>query len=104
MTGWIDVGPRSQLREGGMMEAEAGAAALLLYDLGGVVFATAATCPHHAAWLSQGQITGTAIDCPRHMGQFDIATGAKLRGPDCPNLRTYPTRVAAAGRIEVWVA
>ena len=97
---WIDVAARSDLAPGGMLEAEAGAHALLLYDLAGEVFATAAICPHHAAWLSQGRITGTAIDCPRHMGQFDIATGRLLRGPACPDLRTYPVCVTA-GRIRV---
>jgi nitrite reductase/ring-hydroxylating ferredoxin subunit len=99
---WMDVGARDLLPAGGMMEAEAGPVALLLYDVAGAVFATAAVCPHHAAWLSQGQISGTAIDCPRHMGRFDIATGRKLRGPDCPDLAVYPVRVVA-GRMQVRV-
>ena len=98
--GWIDVGPRDALVD--MMEVEAGGQALLLYDLGGAVFATSAICPHHAAWLSQGRISGTAIDCPRHMGQFDIATGRQLRGPACADLRVFPVRVVE-GRILVEV-
>lgn len=93
MTNWVKAGLRTQLPQGGMIEAEIGPYAILLYNLSGKVFATAATCPHHYAWLSQGQINGTAIHCPRHMGQFDIATGIQLRGPDCPALRTYPTRM-----------
>lgn len=102
MTRWIDAGPRTRLKPGGMLEVQAGTHAVLLYDLAGTVHATSAVCPHHTAWLIQGQITGTAIDCPRHMGQFDIATGRKLRGPECPDLRTYPARVRD-GRIEVAV-
>jgi nitrite reductase/ring-hydroxylating ferredoxin subunit len=99
---WIDTGPAT-ITPGGMREAEAGRTALLLINLNGTIHATAAICPHHAAWLSQGQISGTAIDCPRHQGQFDIATGQKLRGPDCENLRTYPARINH-GRIEVEIA
>lgn len=97
---WIDVAARDTVPPGGMMEVEAAGAALLLYDLAGTIFATSALCPHHTAWLSQGQITGTAIDCPRHMGQFDIATGRKLRGPECPDLPVFEVRVTD-GRIEV---
>lgn len=97
---WIDVGPRAALPPAGMMECEASGRALLLYDLSGQVHATDAVCPHQAAWFSQGRITGTAIDCPRHMGRFDIVTGAKLRGPDCPDLRTYSARVVE-GRVLV---
>ncbi len=100
--GWIDVAPRDALGAGGMLEVEAGPAAVLLYDLAGTVHATGAICPHHAAWLSQGRIEGEAIDCPRHMGRFHIPTGRQLRGPACPDLRVYPARVIA-GRIEIEV-
>ena len=98
---WFDVGPAT-LAPGRMREAEAGPVALLLINLDGTLHATAAVCPHHSAWLSQGQIAGSAIDCPRHQGQFDIATGRKLRGPDCADLRVFPVRVSE-GRIGVEV-
>jgi nitrite reductase/ring-hydroxylating ferredoxin subunit len=96
---WFDCGPAT-LAPGGLREAEAGRAAVLLVNLDGTLHAIAAVCPHHAAWLSQGQISGTAIDCPRHQGRFDIATGRKLRGPDCADLAVFAVRVRA-GRIEV---
>jgi nitrite reductase/ring-hydroxylating ferredoxin subunit len=99
---WIDAGPRAALPVGGMQELEANGHALLLYNLAGRIFATSAICPHHAAWLSQGRISGSAIDCPRHMGQFDIATGRQLRGPVCPTLQTYAVRISGE-RIEVYL-
>ena len=101
---WVDVAPRSRVPANGMVEAEAAGVALLLIDLAGTIHATAAICPHHAAWLSQGGIDGSAIDCPRHQGRFDIASGRKLRGPDCPDLKVYPVREIwrdSACRIEV---
>ncbi len=97
---WIDVADRATLERRHWLEAEAGATAVLLFDLAGEVYATAAICPHHAAWLSQGGITGDCVDCPRHMGQFHIPTGEQRRGPACGPLRTYPTRVAG-GRVLV---
>jgi len=90
---WLDVAPRNAVAAGRMLEIEAAGAALLIYDLDGTVYATAAVCPHHAAWLSQGSISGDCIDCPRHLGRFHIPTGRQLRGPECPDLRTYPVRV-----------
>ena len=91
---WIDVAARNALGCGRMLEVEVSGAAVLLYDLDGSIFATSAICPHHAAFLSQGSLSGECIDCPRHFGRFHIPTGKQLRGPPSPDLRTYPVRVA----------
>jgi 3-phenylpropionate/trans-cinnamate dioxygenase ferredoxin subunit len=90
---WIEVASRGEVPAGGMLEVEGGGRALLLYDLDGTVFATSAICPHHAAFLSQGHVSGETIECPRHMGCFHIPTGRQERGPACPDLRTYKVRV-----------
>jgi 3-phenylpropionate/trans-cinnamate dioxygenase ferredoxin component len=90
---WIEVAMRGAVPAGGMVEVEAEGRALLLYDLDGTVFATSAICPHHAAFLSQGQVSGESIECPRHMGRFHIPTGRQERGPPCHDLRTYKVQV-----------
>ncbi len=100
---WIDVLSREALARGRRLEVEAGGAALLLYDLDGAVHATAAVCPHQAAWLIQGRVDGEAVECPRHMGRFHIPTGVRLGGPVCADLRVYRTRVER-GRVLVEVA
>jgi 3-phenylpropionate/trans-cinnamate dioxygenase ferredoxin component len=93
---WIEVANRGEVPAGGMLEVEAGGRALLLYDLNGTVFATSAICPHHAAFLLQGHVSGESIECPRHMGRFHIPTGRQERGPPCLDLRTYKVRVEDA--------
>jgi nitrite reductase/ring-hydroxylating ferredoxin subunit len=100
---WIDAADRDALARHRWMEAEAGGAALLLFDIEGAVYATSAICPHHAAWLSQGGFAGEWVDCPRHQGRFHIPTGEQVRGPACAALRVYPVRVAE-GRVLVLVA
>ena len=100
---WIDVADREALAARRWMEVEAGRAAILLYDIEGAVYATAAICPHHAAFLSQGAFGGEHVDCPRHMGQFHIPTGAQTRGPACEALRVYPAEVRG-GRVWVEVS
>ena len=99
---WIDVAAAEQVARAGMLEAEAGGAAIVLYSVSGTVYATAAICPHHAAWFSQGDMTGEYVDCPRHQGRFHIPTGHQVRGPKCPPLRTFPVQVAD-GRVLVEV-
>lgn len=100
---WTDAAALADIPSGGMLEVEADRAALVLYNLGGTFYATAAVCPHHAAWFSQGGITGDCVDCPRHQGRFHIPTGRLVRGPECPDLRTYPVRVQD-GRLLVDVS
>ena len=94
--GWIAVATRSELTAaGGMLEVDAGGEAVLLFDLGGALYATGAICPHHAAFLAQGTVSGDCIDCidcPRHQGRFHIPSGQQLRGPACPPLPTYRVR------------
>jgi nitrite reductase/ring-hydroxylating ferredoxin subunit len=90
---WINVAARADVPAGGMLEVEAGDAAVMLYDLAGVLHATSAICPHQAAFLSQGGISGDCVDCPRHMGRFHIPTGKLVRGPDSPDLRVFPVEL-----------
>lgn len=97
---WTDAAAAGDVPAHGMLEVEAGGRALLLVASDGALHAVDAVCPHHQAWLSMGRVDGEAIDCPRHQGRFDLRTGRKLRGPECPSLGVYPVRVAA-GRV--WV-
>jgi nitrite reductase/ring-hydroxylating ferredoxin subunit len=99
---WVAVAMVAQVSAARMLEAEANGAALLLYDVAGTIYATAAICPHHAAWLSQGSMSGELVDCPRHQGRFHIPTGRQERGPECLPLRTNPVRVDN-GRVFVAV-
>jgi len=97
---WVDVAVLADVRGAGMIEVEAAGMAILLYDVAGIVYATSAICPHHAAWLSDGHIEGDCIHCPRHMGSFDILTGAQRSGPPSPALPVYKVRLEGD---RVWV-
>lgn len=100
MSVWHKVMALEALTRRSPQEAEAGRAALLLFEIEGVVYVTAAVCPHHATWLSQGGGERDRVSCPRHQGQFHIPTGHKLRGPQCPDLRTCEVEIRAGG---IWV-
>jgi 3-phenylpropionate/trans-cinnamate dioxygenase ferredoxin component len=50
------------------------------------------TCAEAACPLSGGLLTGTTLMCQCHGSQFDVASGAVLRGPATEPLAVYETR------------
>lgn len=50
------------------------------------------SCADRACPLSSGLLRGATIMCQCHGSQFDLATGAILRGPATETLRTYEVR------------
>ena len=99
---WIDAADRNAVPSGGMLEVELNGEAVLLYDIGGLVYASSAICPHHHAFLGMGSVEGDCINCPRHFGQFHIPTGKLRRGPLSPDLPLYEVRIEN-GRVLVAV-
>jgi nitrite reductase/ring-hydroxylating ferredoxin subunit len=48
---------------------------------GGHLHAFDDTCTHRACSLAKGKLDGTTVTCPCHGSQFDVTSGAVLRGP-----------------------
>lgn len=59
----------------------------------GRYFATDGLCTHEQAPLTDGLVTGTIIECPKHNGRFDFTTGKAKRRPACIDLKTYAVKV-----------
>ncbi len=58
-------------------------------------FATDGLCTHEQAPLTDGLVTGSIIECPKHNGRFDFTTGKAKRRPACIDLKTYAVKVEA---------
>jgi 3-phenylpropionate/trans-cinnamate dioxygenase ferredoxin component len=55
--------------------------------------------------LSEGVIDGSTVTCPLHGAQFNVWTGAVLRGPATEPLKTYTVAVDGdVGRVDVPIA
>ncbi len=54
---------------------------MAVYRIPGGFTACADRCPHQGARLSDGEVEGTTLTCPRHGSQFDVTTGDRTRGP-----------------------
>jgi len=64
------------------------------------VFATQARCPHAGGPLADGLLGEGKVICPLHERAFDLRTGRNLTD-DCGNLRVYPVKLAADGKITI---
>lgn len=73
-----------------------------VYQIDGVVHVVADRCPHAGALLSEGEVAGRQVTCPRHGSQFDVCTGERTRGPADTDIATFPV-VVANGQVSIVV-
>ena len=68
-----------------------------VFNVAGSFCATQAKCTHKQGPLSEGNLDGSTVTCPWHGSQFNVCTGAVVRGPATEPLKTY--RVIVEGEI-----
>ena len=59
----------------------------------GHLYAFDDTCTHMGCSLAKGKLDGTTVTCPCHGSQFDVTTGAVLRGPATRPVRSHHVQV-----------
>ena len=64
-----------------------------VFNLEGALFAIGDTCSHEQASLSDGEIDGTTVECPKHGALFDIPTGKNLTLPATQPVPAFTVRV-----------
>ena len=73
----------------------------VVFNVDGNFCATQATCTHRGGPLGQGELDGSTVTCPLHGSQFNVCSGAVLRGPAMEPLMTYRVVVDGdVGRVE----
>ena len=73
-----------------------------VFNVDGGFCATQAACPHRLGPLNEGTLDGSTVTCPWHGSQFNVCTGAVVRGPAKDALKTYAVTVAGdVGRVDV---
>ena len=68
--------------------------AVCLTRVGDEVFAVEDTCTHSEASLSEGEVTGTKIECWLHGAEFDLRTGEALTPPATSALKTFKVEIS----------
>ena len=65
-----------------------------IYRLGPhAFFASDGLCTHEETKLAAGFVFDGCIECPLHLGRFDIETGKALSAPVTKDLKTYPVEL-----------
>jgi nitrite reductase/ring-hydroxylating ferredoxin subunit len=70
-----------------------GAEPIAVYNVDGIVYATAEICTHAKQSLTEGELEGHEVMCPAHWATFDVRTGAALCFPASEPLTVYPVTV-----------
>ena len=75
--------------------------AVAVFNVAGRVCATQAKCTHRGGPLNEGALDGSTVTCPWHGSQFNVCTGAVVRGPATDPLQTYAVIVQGdVGRVD----
>jgi 3-phenylpropionate/trans-cinnamate dioxygenase ferredoxin subunit len=57
------------------------------------VYAIGDRCSHAEASLSEGEVWGDTVECPRHGSEFDLKTGDALSLPATQPVPVYPVSI-----------
>jgi nitrite reductase/ring-hydroxylating ferredoxin subunit len=77
----VRVTDANNLAEGEMRVLDIAGSKVSVAASGGRLFAFDDTCTHRGCSLGVGQLAGTTVTCPCHGSQFDVTSGAVIRGP-----------------------
>ena len=97
---WHAAAALADIKEGAPYGVEIAGHHIALYRVGSEYYATGNICTHAEAMLSDGELDGCEIECPLHMGRFDIRTGEALISPVEIDIPTYRVRVSD-DRLEI---
>jgi nitrite reductase/ring-hydroxylating ferredoxin subunit len=87
------VGTSKDIAAGRLRAFEVLGARVAVANVEGRFYAFEDTCPHTGCSLARGTLTGTTVTCGCHGSQFDVTSGAVLRGPARRPVRSWTLRV-----------
>jgi chlorite dismutase len=91
--GWVPAAKLAEVPEGAARVVYIGGEQVALFNIGGRLYAVGNRCSHANGPLAEGRIDGTAVTCPWHDSQFDLATGEPLRTPAQRPVASYDVKV-----------
>ena len=77
----VKVGSTKEIAAGQMYVFDIDGTKVSVAAAGGHLYAFDDTCTHRGCSLGTGELEGTTVTCPCHGSQFDVTSGAVIRGP-----------------------
>lgn len=99
---FVQVVPADDLMTGERLFVEIDELPIVVFNIGGELYAIADVCSHDDGPVGDGELDGYEITCPRHGASFDVRNGKVLSLPAVVDIPAYPVRVIG-GMIEVGV-
>lgn len=99
---FVQVVPADDLMTGERLFVEIDELPIVVFNIGGELYAIADVCSHDDGPVGDGELDGYEITCPRHGASFDVRNGKVLSLPAVVDIPAYPVRVIG-GMIEVGI-
>ena len=93
MTDGLRIAPLADLPDGRGLRLDIGDDRIALFRIGDEVYAIGDRCSHAEASLSEGELYGYDVECPRHGSEFDVRTGRPGALPATRPVPVYETFV-----------
>jgi 3-phenylpropionate/trans-cinnamate dioxygenase ferredoxin component len=78
---FVRIGNASDVQEGQMRVFDVSGTKVNVTNADGTLYAFDDTCTHMGCSLARGELEGSTVTCACHGSQFDVTSGAVLRGP-----------------------
>ena len=92
----VRVGAATEVAAGQMVVFDVAGTTVNVANAEGRMYAFDDTCTHRGCSLAMGDLDGTVVTCACHGSQFDVTSGAVLRGPADRPVRSRLVRVEGA--------
>ena len=89
----VRVSGGGKLAEGEMRVLDIDGTKVSVAAAGGGLYAFDDACTHMGCSLGEGKLEGTTVTCPCHGSQFDVTSGAVIRGPAQRPVRSRSVQV-----------
>lgn len=89
----VRIGGANDVAKGQMRVFDVSGTKVNVANADGHLYAFDDTCTHRGCSLANGELAGTVVTCACHGSQFDVTSGAVLRGPAERPVRSHAIEV-----------
>lgn len=89
----VRIGSSKDIAPGQMRAFDVEGTKVNVVSTNGNLYAVDDTCTHMGCSLAGGKLDGTTVTCPCHGSQFNVTSGAVIRGPARRPVRSHPVKV-----------
>jgi 3-phenylpropionate/trans-cinnamate dioxygenase ferredoxin subunit len=97
---FVKVAQTTEIASGNMKKVTCRGHEILLINIADLFYALSEACPHRGGRLSEGNLHGAVLTCPKHGARFDVKTGeavgkAKMLfiKTKVKEIRSYPVKI-----------